>query len=149
MLKAWFKKYLESRLRLTAYNGNDKKEARQHTHFVLFPPNSRFNITVNQIMDRPEWYKGVLHNHPWFNLSIILKGGYWEKSEKEVKWYGPGSIIFRTAKQYHCIWIKDGQEAWTLFFHGPAVKKGFDFMQDGQPTTPEELCLPRGVLTQK
>jgi hypothetical protein len=43
--------------------------------------------------------------------------------------------------------IKDGQEAWTLFIHGPMVKKNFDFVQDGQPVTPEQLRLPKAVIT--
>ncbi|MCP6759233.1 MAG: hypothetical protein NHB32_10820 [Fischerella sp. CENA71] len=100
-------------------------------------------------MDRPEWYKGVLHNHPWFNISILLKGGYWEKTEKAVKWYGTGSIIFRSAKKFHCIWIKDDEEVWTLFIHGPVSKKGFDFMQDGVPVNPEQIGLPKAVLKSK
>lgn len=147
MLKKWFNKYLESRLCLTVHNDQQKTQIRQHTHFISFPPNRWFNITLNHILDRPEWYKGVLHNHSWPNISLILKGGYWEKTETGVKWYKPGSIIFRSAYKHHCIWIKDGQEAWTLFIHGPMVKKSFDFVQDGQPVTPEQLGLPKGVIT--
>ncbi|ARV59442.1 hypothetical protein BZZ01_13120 [Nostocales cyanobacterium HT-58-2] len=147
MLQKWFQKYLESRPVLTAYNNLEKTQARQHTHFITFPPNRWFNITLNEILDRPEWYKGVLHNHPWPNISIILKGGYWEKNEKGVKWYKPGSIIFRSAHDNHCIWIEDDQEAWTLFIHGPMKKKSFDFVQDGEPVTPEQLGLPKGAVT--
>jgi hypothetical protein len=144
----WFKKYLESRPCLTAFNDTEQREPRQHTHFILFPSNRSFNVTLNQILDRPEWYKGVLHNHPWFNISIILKGGYWEKSEKGVKWYRPGSIIFRSAKKYHSIWIEDGREAWTLFIHGPVTKR-FDFMQDGEPVNLEQLGMPKAVFTRQ
>ncbi|MBD2504832.1 hypothetical protein [Anabaena azotica] len=149
MLYKWFKDYLESRPCLTAFNDLENKEPRQHTHFILFAPNKWFNLTLNQILDRPQWYKGVLHNHPWFNISIILKGGYWEKTEKALKWYRPGSIIFRSAKKYHSIWIEDGKPAWTLFIHGPVTKKSFDFMQDGLPVTPEQLGLAKAVLKRK
>ncbi|MGH8002277.1 MAG: hypothetical protein ACREPR_23325 [Brasilonema sp.] len=149
MFQKWFKKYLESRPVLTAYNNLEKTQARQHTHFILFPPNRWFNITLNHILERPEWYKGVLHNHPWSNMSIILKGGYWEKTKNGVNWYGLGSIIFRSAHKHHCIWIKDGQQAWTIFIHGPMVKKSFDFVQDGKPVTPEQLELPRGVIARR
>ncbi|PAX59754.1 cupin domain-containing protein [Brunnivagina elsteri] len=140
MLRTLFNKYLESRPCLTAFNDSENKQPRQNTHFILFPGNRWFNITLNQIMARPEWYKGVLHNHPWFNISLILKGGYWEKTEKEVKWYKPGSIIVRSANKYHSIWIEDSQDAWTLFLHGP-IKKGFDFMQDGETVTVEQLGM--------
>ncbi|NJM70925.1 MAG: hypothetical protein HC862_12225 [Scytonema sp. RU_4_4] len=147
MLQKWFKKYLESRPVLTAYNNLEKTQPRQHTHFILFSANRWFNITLNHILDRPEWYKGVLHNHPWPNVSLILKGGYWEKTEDGVRWYRPGSIIFRSAYKHHNIWIKDNQAAWTIFIHGPMVKNSFDFVQDGEPVTPEQLGLPRGVVT--
>lgn len=146
MLDKWFNKYLESRPWLTAFNDSELKEPRQHTHFILFPSNRWFNITLNQILDRPEWYKGLLHNHPWFNISIIIKGGYWEKTETELKWYGTGAIILRPAKKFHCIWINDGEEAWTLFIHGPMSKETVDFIQDGLPVNPQEIGLPQAVF---
>jgi hypothetical protein len=146
MLNKWFQKYLESRPCLTAYNDSERKQPRQHTHFILFPSNRWFNITLNQILERPEWYKGVLHNHPWFNISLILRGGYWEKTEKNLMWYRPGSIIFRSAKKYHNIWIQDGKPAWTLFIHGPITKKGFDYIQDGSPLSLDQLGMPKAVM---
>lgn len=146
MLYKWFQKYLESRPCLTAFNDSQQKEPRQHVHFILFPSNRWFNITLNQILDRPEWYRETLHNHPWPNISIILKGGYWEKTEKGLKWHGPGSIIFRSAKQFHCIWIEEGREAWTLFIHGP-MTKSFDFIKDGEPITLEQLGMKKAVFT--
>lgn len=148
MLNRWLNKYLESRPCLTAFNDGEEKEPRQHIHFILFPQNRWFNITINQILDRPEWYKGVLHNHPWFNISLVLKGGYWEKTEEGVKCYGPGSIIFRSANKYHCIWIKENQEAWTLFITGP-ITKSFDFQRDGTPATIEELGMKKAVFTRQ
>ncbi len=146
MLNSLFQNYLESRPRLTAFNDSEQKEPRQHTHFILFPNNRWFNVTLNQIFDRPQWYKGVLHNHPWFNISIILKGGYWEKTEEGVKWYKPGSIIFRSASKYHSIWIEDNKQAWTLFIHG-RLTKGFDFKREGEVVSVEQLGMKKATYT--
>ncbi|MDY6901687.1 MAG: hypothetical protein SWZ49_26945 [Cyanobacteriota bacterium] len=145
MIRKLFQKYLESRPCLTAYNDKEQKEPRQDTHFILFPSNRWFNLTLNHIMDRPQWYKGILHNHPWFNISIILKGGYWERTDDGVKWYPPGSIIFRSAQKYHSIWIEGDKKAWTLFFHGP-LSKSFEFKKDNQSVNVEEVGMAKAVF---
>ena len=66
------------------------------------------------------------HDHPWWYLSIILKGGYWEitpcpecdgheewrgclvcNGELEFKeWYGPGSVLLRRASHFHRLELK-------------------------------------------
>lgn len=82
------------------------------------------------------------HSHPWPYLTIILRGGYWEimgdgkGGTREVKWRGPGSILFRRAGTFHRLILRgtameDGtyisKEAWTLFITGPkAGTWGFD-----------------------
>lgn len=44
----------------------------------------------------------ALHDHPWWNFSIVLEGGYYEHTilpggvHRKV-WYGPGSVRFRRA----------------------------------------------------
>jgi len=80
-----------------------------------------------------------LHDHPWWNVSIVLRGGYWEvmptDQEQPAKWdsrpetsllrghrrvwRGPGSIVFRRATDRHRLEIPDGGEAWSLFIMGP------------------------------
>jgi hypothetical protein len=45
-----------------------------------------------------------LHDHPWWFVSIILRGGYWEHTlDGRRTWYGPGSIVFRSADTLHRI----------------------------------------------
>jgi hypothetical protein len=47
------------------------------------------------------------HDHPWPYLTIVLKGGYWEERydsrgfPTSRKWHGPGSVLFRRAKDLH------------------------------------------------
>jgi hypothetical protein len=70
-----------------------------------------------------------MHNHPWPFFSVILAGGYWEKTPApgwkdgdgptKLRWYGPGCVLRRPARWVHSVLIPEGQEAWTLIFRGP------------------------------
>jgi len=52
-------------------------------------------------------------------ITTILKGGYWERTEKGTFWRKPGYIGFRKYNSRHSIKIPDGKCAWTLLFVGP------------------------------
>lgn len=73
-----------------------------------------------------------LHDHPWPFVSVILRGGYWEERPLydraglytgcKVRWYGPGSILFRKATDFHLLRLPsvpakgmEPQHCWTLF----------------------------------
>jgi hypothetical protein len=71
-----------------------------------------------------------MHDHPWPYLTIVIKGGYWEhvpvfNKEGEMfaeisRWRGPGSIIKRSANEFH--WLELDERvgpATTIFFMGP------------------------------
>ena len=80
-----------------------------------------FNFTLHKICQSDE---PALHDHPWPFISIILKGGYWEWTEKGKKWKGPGRITFSGSNRYHRLQL--GQDkwhntipCWSLFFMGP------------------------------
>lgn len=84
-----------------------------------------------------------LHDHPWWSISIVLLGGYWEimptEQEQPAKWDArpettllrgyrrawrrPGSIVFRRATDRHRLEIPEGGEAWSLFIMGPWQRK--------------------------
>lgn len=85
-----------------------------------------------------------MHDHPWRFISIIIKGGYYETlfriREKEflsdfvfsdmmkisqfiqnngntlISWRGPGSILFRNAKDVHRITLPKDKTSWSLVF---------------------------------
>ena len=69
-----------------------------------------------------------VHDHPWPYMTVVLKGGYWEHTpifNNEGKmfaefqtWRGPGSIIKRSAGEYHWLELEEGSSATTLFFMG-------------------------------
>ena len=81
---------------------------------------------------RPEWFPfnifihkllksdlGDLHDHYWSYITIMLKGGYWETTEKGTFWRKPGYIGFRRYNSRHSLKIPEGKCAWTLLFVGP------------------------------
>jgi hypothetical protein len=62
--------------------------------------NAYFNIYYHIVLRGDD--DRALHDHPWFNFSIVLDGGYWEHTINEGGvhskiWYGPGSVRFRRA----------------------------------------------------
>jgi hypothetical protein len=99
----------------------------------LIPRNPVFNIYLHQFLRSDD--DRALHDHPWVNLSIILRGGYFEvrprdRSEGAKKdpalherlWRGPGSIVLRRAKAAHRAELPAGKDAWTLFITGPRLR---------------------------
>jgi hypothetical protein len=63
-----------------------------------------------------------LHDHPWDNVSIVLRGGYYEEMPDasahcgvRLVWRGPGAVVYREAEDRHRLHIVGRYEAWTLF----------------------------------
>lgn len=89
-----------------------------------------FNVTLHKIVrsDDP-----IFHDHPWPFMTIILKGGYYEhtplfdkdgkKFGEFIHYRGPGSIIRRSAKEYHWLELEGNKPVTTLFFMGPQQKE--------------------------
>lgn len=103
--------------------------------WYVIPRNRWFNIYLHNIMCDDD--TTALHDHPWWNISIVLKGGYWEvmpsrttgrwdveqslssenmgraiayayqPSHRRV-WREPGSIIVRRAIDAHRLELKRG-----------------------------------------
>jgi hypothetical protein len=60
--------------------------------------NAFFNIYFHLVQRSDE--DRALHDHPWWNFSIVLEGGYWEHlilpgGVHQRTWYGPGAVRFR------------------------------------------------------
>jgi hypothetical protein len=98
-----------------------------HRYYLFLKDRSwfPFNVTLHKIVrsDDP-----IFHDHPWPYMTIVLKGGYWEhtpifnkegnKIAEFQTWRGPGSIIKRSAGEYHWLELEEGSSATTLFFMG-------------------------------
>lgn len=92
----------------------------------------------------------ALHDHPWFNFSLVLDGGYFEHTilaggiHKKV-WFGPGAMKFRWhGKKAHRLELATvpvlhppsgavmESPATTIFITGPVLRRwGFHHPQGG------------------
>lgn len=69
----------------------------------------------------------ALHDHPWVNVSVILKGGYIEHTIRAggvhvETWRGAGTYAFRRAGVAHRLEVAPGTSAVTVFFTGPRIR---------------------------
>lgn len=116
----------------------------------VLPRNKYFNIYLHEIL-MPD-AETALHDHPWWNISIVLKGGYLEYLKGKdgdlvkqiVVWRSPGSIIFRRATDAHRIGLAANWDpaigkqtwlpSWSLFITGRNVRVwGFHCPQGWTP----------------
>lgn len=74
----------------------------------------------------------TMHDHPWPFTSLILAGGYYEKTPApgwsngvgptRLRWYGPGRILVRPANWVHAVILPPGGTAYTLVFRGAKTR---------------------------
>lgn len=88
-----------------------------------------------------------LHDHPSWNISIVLKGGFFEvmpmfkgdpiwcggvEAVRSV-WRGPGSIVIRRkATARHRLELPYGEECWTLFIIGKKSNEWGFYTEQGK-----------------
>ncbi len=107
----------------------------------LLPPSAKlgFNVYLHNFMNSDE--DRALHDHPWWNLSILLWGSYLEHIPKDhkkwtkdadrnetIKTRYPLIPIYREPEAIHRVELfknPDGTErsVWTLFITGPKVRE--------------------------
>lgn len=131
----------------TAYRGQDVRIPADTAipaymrRWWKIPRNAFFNIYYHIVMRSDD--DRALHDHPWWNFSIVLEGGYFEHKILEggvttKRWYGPGSVLFRRSGDYaHRLeldWEQtfdqatqtgDGREipARSIFITGPTLRR--------------------------
>lgn len=91
----------------------------------LIPRNRFFNIYLHHFLRSDD--DRALHDHPWWNLSILLDGRYVEhtiaaggvnvRTERRA-----GEVKLRGARAAHRIELVDGP-CWTLFITGPRIRE--------------------------
>ena len=97
----------------------DKAEPFVVRYYLLFRKRPKwfpFNILIHKLLKSD---LGDLHDHYWSYITIILKGGYWETTEKGTFWRGPGYVGFRRRSDRHSLKVPEGKPTWTLLFVGP------------------------------
>lgn len=82
----------------------------------LVPKNRWANVYLHRFHESDE---PVPHDHPWMNVSVLLRGRYREHYH-DGTWrdYGPGAVIFRQARSLHWLEVLEGPVT-TLFLTGP------------------------------
>jgi hypothetical protein len=98
-----------------------------------------FGIRVHHIQSGDD---RVFHDHPWPFATLILRGGYTEKTPliledgstlnafMRSRHFGAGSFRRMPANQWHYLTLAPGEEAWTLFITG-RKRQGWGFLVNG------------------
>lgn len=70
------------------------------------------------------------HDHPWsWAVSLVLRGGYVEERRRREdraatrRSLQPGRLNVLVPGVFHRVEVRGGEPAWTLFIHGPKVRK--------------------------
>jgi hypothetical protein len=92
--------------------------------WFVIPRNRWMNIYIHHFLRSDD--DRALHDHPWVNCSILLRGTYVEHRIADGGVHHrtllrAGDIVLRWAKDAHRIEI-DAGDAWTLFITGPVVR---------------------------
>lgn len=87
----------------------------------VIPRNRFFNIYLHQILKSDD--DRALHDHPWVNVSILLRGSYREVTPRGEFVRKAGSLVFRRAKASHRLVVDSGKCVWTLFVTGPVIRE--------------------------
>lgn len=99
----------------------------------------RFNLTWHRSTDGIQIYLHKicrsdvdleLHDHPWHFLSVLLRGGYDEETERLGVRRRVWPVLFRRAAHRHRVLLIDGRPAWTLVFTS-SKKRSWGFYRDG------------------
>jgi len=99
-----------------------------------------FNILIHEMLDNDHG-EGV-HNHLCPYITIIIKDGYWETTNKGKFWRKPGYIGFRSANDFHRVDLEPNTKPITIFIPGPfGLRKsprsiyGIDFKKKNENET--------------
>lgn len=127
----------------------DKSVAAYMHRWWRIPRNAFFNIYYHVVLRSDD--DRALHDHPFWSLSIVLEGGYYEHTilaggiHKKV-WRGPGSIVFRPSGRFaHRLELMtypwpdplvpdewSTKSAKTIFITGPVLRRwGFHDARHG------------------
>jgi len=94
----------------------------------LFGTGKTFGVFLHHFVagDAPTEF----HDHPWsWGLSLVLRGGYLEERRRREerattrRWLGPGRFNLILPGMFHRVELRDSRPAWTLFVHGPKVRR--------------------------
>lgn len=110
----------------------------------ILPRNRWFNVYLHKILRDDD--DRALHDHPWWNVSILLRGAYREVMPDLRRRVTPhlritdlpviskirraGSVVFRRATAAHRLEVVDGP-VWSLFITGPRIREWYFHCKQG------------------
>jgi hypothetical protein len=87
----------------------------------LIPRNRWVNIYLHQFLRDDD--DSALHDHPYCNMSLLLRGSYVEHMPGRSAVRRPWLPVFRRPTSAHRVELIDGAPVWTLFITGPRVRE--------------------------
>jgi hypothetical protein len=88
----------------------------------IIPRNRWFNVYLHHFLRSDD--DRALHDHPWWNVSILLRGEYLEHMPGGVvKRRRPGVPVLRSAEAAHRVELIGGYPVWSLFITGPRIRE--------------------------
>ncbi|QDP44170.1 hypothetical protein SEA_JUJU_54 [Gordonia phage JuJu] len=120
--REWFRRLLSGHPH-QVIGGPDNPYLRR---WYLIPRNPLINVYLHQFLRSDD--DRALHDHPWWFVSLILRGGYYEHTKTGVRWRGAPSLAYRAATHRHRVELPGGPEgsgrendeqpAWTVIVTG-------------------------------
>lgn len=116
-LWSWFKRLVSGQPHFRI-GGN---EAPYLLRWFILPRNPWFNIYLHKFLRDDD--DRALHDHPWWFVSIMVKGGYVETTPKGVQVRSAPSVAYRPATAQHRVTLHknvDGsaRPCWTIVITG-------------------------------
>lgn len=100
--------------------------------WFIIPRNRWFNVYLHHFCrsDDPR----ALHDHPWANMSVLLRGSYVEVTPKGRFLRRPFRPVLRGATAAHRVELIAGKSVWSLFITGPKQRSwGFHCPKGWRP----------------
>ena len=88
----------------------------------LLPRNRILNVYLHKFLGSDD--DRALHDHPWFSISLVLKGRLIEHlPQSQSRKITAGKFTYRGPRFQHRIELPTGTSATTLFITGPVVRE--------------------------
>lgn len=74
----------------------------------------------------------ALHDHPYWFITFILKGRYYDVTEKKVEKMSVGTLRYRRRRHTHTVMLQPNEECWSLLLTGPKIHRWGFHLPDGR-----------------
>jgi hypothetical protein len=97
-----------------------------HRYYLVGRGNT-FGVFLHHFVASDEAWR--MHDHPWrWAFALVLAGGYREwrlasDGRQWSRWLGRGHINIVSGTDFHRVELPRARPAWTLFVHGPKVRR--------------------------